>query len=208
MSLVFGGYDASRTVFLFRCQVKMLCIFASMEQKDSFASVAYARLVCWLRCASRGSLLFAARSRCLASRPVCFRRTVICFGLCTAGLLVTLHPALFHLQRAGSGCRQWHSLCPLSYAGQASLHSSGVLTVSSGTRLDLWCFDLGLRYQRWRRLLEGIEFVGNFVGLAGLLLSPARQGRCGRMWSPAFLARAGSSGAGCEKTVVSHISAH
>ena len=53
-----------------------------------------------------------------------------------------------------------------------------------GTRLDLWCFDLRLRYQRWRRLLEGIVFVGNFVGLAGLLLSPARQGRCGRMWSP------------------------
>ena len=25
---------------------------------------------------------------------------------------------------------------------------------SSGTRLDLWCFDLGLRYQRWRRLLK------------------------------------------------------
>ena len=33
-------------------------------------------------------------------------------------------------------------------------------------------------------VLEGIEFVGKFVGLAGLLLSPARQGRCGRMWSP------------------------
>ena len=33
-------------------------------------------------------------------------------------------------------------------------------------------------------VLEGIEFVGKFVGLAGLLLSSARQGRCGRMWSP------------------------
>ena len=43
--------------------------------------------------------------------------------------LVCWLPALFHLQRAGSGCRQWHILCPLSYAGQASLHSSGVLTV-------------------------------------------------------------------------------
>ena len=75
--VIFGGDDASRAVFLFRCQVKMLCISASMEQKDSYASVAYARLVCWLRCASRGSLLFAARPRCLASRPVCFRRTVM-----------------------------------------------------------------------------------------------------------------------------------
>ena len=65
--VIFGGDDASRAVLLFRCQVKMLCIPASMEQKDSYASVAYARLVCWLRCASRGSLLFAARPRCLAS---------------------------------------------------------------------------------------------------------------------------------------------
>ena len=88
-----------------------------------------------------------------------------------------------------TACRLWLSAVaqlpvPKAFAGQASLHSSGVLTVSSGTRLDLWCFDFRLRYQRWRRLLEGIEFVGKFVGLAGLLLSPARQGRCGRMWSP------------------------
>ena len=37
----FGGDGASRAVFFFRCQVKMLCIFASVEQKDSYASVAY-----------------------------------------------------------------------------------------------------------------------------------------------------------------------
>ena len=64
-----------------------LCISASMEQKDRYASVTYARLVCWLRCAPRGSLLFDARPRCLASRPVCFRRTVM--------RCVTLHPALY-----------------------------------------------------------------------------------------------------------------
>ena len=54
------------------------------NRRTVMQSVAYARLVCWLRCASRGCLLFAARPRCLASRPVCFRRTVMRFAICTA----------------------------------------------------------------------------------------------------------------------------
>merc|ERR1712211_96598 len=41
-----------------------------------------------------------------------------------------------------------------------------------------------IRNRRWHRLLEGEEFVGKLLGRAGLRQTPARQGWCGRMWSP------------------------
>ena len=80
--VIFGGDDASRAVLLFRCQVKMLCICASMEQKDSYASVAYARLVCWLRL----FFLLPGQDAWHLGRYVSEGQLCVC-GICTAGFV-------------------------------------------------------------------------------------------------------------------------
>ena len=131
------------------------------------------------------------RSGCSASLPVWNRRTVMRLWHMHGWFAGYVAPRAVSL----TACRLW--LSALSLSGQASLHSSGVLTVSSGTRLDLCCFDLRLRYQRWRWLLEGIEFVGNFVVLAGYYCLQRGKGGADACGLLAVLARAGSSGAGC-----------
>ena len=65
------------------------------------------------------------------------------------------------------------------------LRPSAVCTLRASSRTWLFLPVVGQRLALMvQTVLEGIEFVGKFVGLAGFFMSPARHGRCGRMWSP------------------------
>ena len=135
MSLVFGGDDASRVCGI--CTAGLL-VTLRLSRFSSFCGQA--------KMLGISAGMFQKDSYLLWLMHGWFAGYVapraVSLTACRLWLSAVAHPVPIVICRPGLAALLWRA------------HRS------SGTRLDLWCFDLGLRYQRWRRLLEGIDSWG------------------------------------------------